>query len=87
MRRVLNVILFPLFLTNFAIQLTLWFLSEAMLAPAFAMLWRTRKYLADAASVQLTRNPDALAAALVRMDEASGAIGAGSGTPCHISSS
>lgn len=70
-RKALNLILFPIFLTNAAIQLTLWFLSQAMLAPAFAMLWRARKYLADATSVQLLRNPDALASALVTLNETS----------------
>jgi len=80
-RKVLNVLLFPIFSTNAAIQLTLWFLSEAMLAPSFALLWRTRKYLADATAVQLLRNPDALASALVRMNEAGGDLGAASGMP------
>ena len=31
------------------------------------MVWRSRRYLADAASVRLTRNPDALARALERL--------------------
>src|SRR5207302_2416436 len=30
-------------------------------------IWRTRRYLADAGAVQLTRNPDALAGALQRL--------------------
>jgi hypothetical protein len=34
-----------------------------------ALLWRTRRYLADASSVELTRNPDALARALQRLSE------------------
>ena len=33
------------------------------------MLWRTRRYLADASSVELTRNPDALARALQCLSE------------------
>ena len=36
-----------------------------LLGPALALTWRRRKYLADAAAVQLTRNPDGLARALV----------------------
>ena len=80
-RKALSAILFPIFFTNAAIQIALWFLSGAMLAPAFAMLWRTRKYLADATSVQLTRNPDALASALVSLGEMDGAVGAASATP------
>jgi hypothetical protein len=33
-----------------------------------AWLWRTRRFLADAVAVQLTRDPDALAKALRRID-------------------
>jgi len=32
--------------------------------PSMALLWRTRRYLADASAVQLTRSPDGLASAL-----------------------
>ncbi|HVN27085.1 MAG TPA: M48 family metalloprotease [Candidatus Binataceae bacterium] len=80
-RKIINAVLLPFFFTNAAIQLTIWFLSEAMLAPAFAMLWRTRKYLADAGAVQLTRNPDATASALAALEASGGAIGARSATP------
>lgn len=38
--------------------------STFLLAPLIALAWRQRKYMADAAAVQLDRNPDALAAAL-----------------------
>jgi Zn-dependent protease with chaperone function len=34
-----------------------------------ALLWRTRRYLADAGAVEFTRNPDALARALQRLSE------------------
>jgi len=42
-----------------------------------ALLWRTRRYLADASSVELTRNPDALARALQRLSEDTTAIEGG----------
>lgn len=59
---------FPIFLTNFAIKLSLWFFSFSMLGPSVALLWRKRKYLADACAVQLTRNPDGLAEALRKLN-------------------
>ena len=42
-----------------------------------AMLWRTRRYLADASSVELTRNPDALARALQCLSEDNTAFDSG----------
>jgi Zn-dependent protease with chaperone function len=35
-----------------------------LLGPLVALAWRTRKYMADAAAVRLTRHPDSIAAAL-----------------------
>jgi hypothetical protein len=52
-----------------AIEITLWFFLNLLLGPCMALLWRTRRYLADASSVELTRNPDALARALQRLSE------------------
>jgi Zn-dependent protease with chaperone function len=68
LRSLRNFLLFPIFLTNFAIKLSLWFFSFAILEPSMALLWRTRKYLADASAVQLTRNPDGLAEALRKLN-------------------
>ena len=64
-----RLIMFPLMFTNMAIRLTLWIFLNALLGPSMAMLWRTRRYLADASSVELTRNPDALARALQCLSE------------------
>ncbi len=47
------------------------------------LLWRSRKYLADATGVQLTRNPTSLYRALVRMSEVS-VIVPGAGTVSHL---
>jgi hypothetical protein len=47
------------------------------------MLWRRRKYLADACAVQLTRNPDGLARALKKLDDDGGAI-PGSSWASHL---
>jgi Zn-dependent protease with chaperone function len=70
-------ILFPIFLTNFAIKLSLWFFSFSLLVPSMALLWRKRKYLADACAVQLTRNPDGLAEALRKLNSSRGPIPGG----------
>lgn len=40
-----------------------------LLGPLLARTWRTRRYLADATAVQLTRNPDGLAAGLMTLAE------------------
>ena len=70
-------LLFPIFLTNMAIKLSLWFFSFSMLGPSMALLWRKRKYLADACAVQLTRNPNGLAEALRKLNSERGPIPGG----------
>lgn len=42
--------------------------SEFFLEPLIAWAWRERKYMADAAAVQLTRDPDGLAGALAAIE-------------------
>ena len=66
-RKVLSFVFFPIFFTNAAMRLTLWFFSSVLLGPSIALLWRTRRYLADASAVELTRYPDGLASALRRL--------------------
>jgi Zn-dependent protease with chaperone function len=78
-----NFLLFPIFLTNFAIKLSLWVFSFSMLEPSMALLWRKRKYLADACAVQLTRNPDGLAEALRKINEDRGTV-PGSAWAAHL---
>ena len=38
-----------------------------MLGSCIALVWRTRRYLADASAVELTRDPDGLAGALTKL--------------------
>jgi Zn-dependent protease with chaperone function len=71
-RRILRFLLFPVFLTNVSIQLTLWFFLDLLLGPALALLWRARRYLADAGAVQFTRDPDGLASALQKLNVSGG---------------
>jgi Zn-dependent protease with chaperone function len=68
-KKAYRLVMFPLMFTNMAIRLTLWIFLNALVGPSMAMLWRTRRYLADASSVELTRNPDALARALQCLSE------------------
>lgn len=68
-RKFFRLIFYPIMFTNMAIEITLWFFLNVLLGPCMAMLWRTRRYLADASSVELTRNPDALARALQCLSE------------------
>src|SRR5262249_36592857 len=68
-RKFFRLIFFPVQFTNIAVEVTLWFFLSVLLGPAMALVWRTRRYLADAGAVELTRNPDALARALQRLSE------------------
>jgi Zn-dependent protease with chaperone function len=76
-RKALRLFLFPFVFTNLAVEITLWFFLNVLLGPCMALLWRTRRYLADAGSVEFTRNPDALAQALQRLSEDSTGIEGG----------
>jgi Zn-dependent protease with chaperone function len=68
-RKFFRLVFFPIMFTNMAVEITLWFFLNVLLGPCMALLWRTRRYLADASSVELTRNPDAMARALQRLSE------------------
>jgi Zn-dependent protease with chaperone function len=54
----------PLTLGSYVVQFAVFFSSLALIGPIVSFMWRTRRHLADAMAVQLTRNPDALARAL-----------------------
>jgi Zn-dependent protease with chaperone function len=73
----LTFVLLPVFFTNAAIKFTLWFFLTAFLGPCMALLWRSRRYLADASAVQFTRSPDALAGALRNLTQDTTAIPGG----------
>jgi Zn-dependent protease with chaperone function len=77
-RKFLRLVFFPFMFTNLAIELTLWFFNSVLLGPCMALVWRTRRYLADASAVELTRNPDALASALERLSQDNSAVPGGS---------
>jgi len=77
-RKFLRLVFFPIQFTNLAIEITLWFFNSMLLGPCMALVWRTRRYLADASAVELTRNPDALAGALERLSQDNSAMPGGS---------
>jgi Zn-dependent protease with chaperone function len=73
----LSTLLLPFVMFNASLKLTLSVLVGLLFEPAAAMLWRTRRYLADATAVQLTRNPDSMANALQSLRECGGVIPGG----------
>jgi Zn-dependent protease with chaperone function len=82
-RKFLRMVFFPMIFTNAAIKMSLWFFSYIMLGPAMALLWRTRRYLADAGAVQLTRSADGLASALQALNADDTSI-PGGGWAAHL---
>ncbi|HEX6049012.1 MAG TPA: M48 family metalloprotease [Gemmatimonadaceae bacterium] len=62
-----NVLSLPLTLGSYVVQFAVFFSSVALIGPIVSFMWRTRRHLADAMAVQLTRNPDALARALAHL--------------------
>jgi Zn-dependent protease with chaperone function len=54
----------PSTLGAYVVRFAVFVSSMVLIGPIVAFMWRTRRHLADAMVVQLTRNPDALARAL-----------------------
>ncbi len=66
----LKILLFPLYLPYVGVLLLaaeVTMLRTLVAGPFVMLVWHTRRYLADAMTVQLTRDPDALAGALERL--------------------
>ena len=62
-----NMLSLPLTLGSYVVQFAVFFSSVALIGPIVSFMWRARRHLADAMAVQLTRNPDALARALLHL--------------------
>jgi Zn-dependent protease with chaperone function len=56
--------LFPIWAAAGMAKTALMVMAFALLSPLLAWTWRTRRFLADATAVQLTRNPDGIARGL-----------------------
>jgi Zn-dependent protease with chaperone function len=82
-RKLLRLLLYPFLFTNIGVEITLWVFLQILLGPCMALLWRTRRYLADASAVEFTRDPDALATALQSLSEDTNSI-AGGGWASHL---
>jgi Zn-dependent protease with chaperone function len=67
----------PLMLASQSVKWTVFLCTSVVVAPMVALLWRARRYLADATAVQLTRNPEALWQALMHLARGDGAIAGG----------
>jgi Zn-dependent protease with chaperone function len=58
------ILFFPIIMGALFTKLLIYFMMFIFLGPFLALTWRTRRYLADATAVQLTRNPDGVGRAL-----------------------
>jgi len=66
-KQVVFLLLAPFILLSLSVRWTLFILIPGLLNPLLALLWRKRRYLADATAVQLTRNPSGVARALLAL--------------------
>jgi Zn-dependent protease with chaperone function len=81
----LDVLRLPLMIAHLAIWLCRLAFMAFVVAPLLALVWRSRRYLADSTAVQLTRNPDGLARALASLSAKGGLVPGGNwATPLFI---
>lgn len=73
----------PLMLASQSVKWTLFLCTAVFVGPLLALLWRTRRHLADATAVQLTRNPESLWQALAHANHSDGVI-EGSAPPSYL---
>jgi len=66
------IIMLPYYMAATFPQLMISMMTSYMLEPLLAWLWRTRRYLADATAVQLTRQPDWIAKGLSEISSRGG---------------
>jgi Zn-dependent protease with chaperone function len=75
--------LMPLLFANLFGKIVLLVLMPLVLGPLIALLWRTRRYMADSTAVKLTRNPDGMTGALAALGE-KGGLPPGSRWSAHL---
>jgi Zn-dependent protease with chaperone function len=71
------MVLLPLILAWAFSRFFIMIFTLVLLGPLIALTWRTRRYLADATAVQLTRNPDGIARSLIWLADHGAVIPAG----------
>ena len=82
---VLDLLRFPFLLAHTAIWLCRLAFMSFVVGPLLALVWRSRRYLADASAVQLTRNPDGVARGLAALSARGGMLpAAGWAAPLFI---
>jgi Zn-dependent protease with chaperone function len=75
---ILDMIKMPFLMAYAAIWMARIAFMSFVVAPLMALVWRSRRYLADATAVQLTRNPDGLAKGLASLSAKGGIVPGGS---------
>ncbi len=81
--KVKSVAMLPFLTAYMAFWMNQRILGMILVGPPLSLAWRARRYLADATAVQLTRNPDGLARALLRLAGAEAAV-PGAGWASHL---
>jgi Zn-dependent protease with chaperone function len=74
---ILDMIKLPFLMAYTAIWMARIAFMSFVVAPLLALVWRSRRYLADATAVQLTRNPDGLAKGLASLSGKGGIVPGG----------
>lgn len=72
--KVRNVAALPFLASYMAFWMNQKILGSFLVAPPLTFAWKARRHLADSTAVQLTRNPDGLARALLRLSQADAAV-------------
>ncbi|MHB8574585.1 MAG: M48 family metalloprotease [Dehalococcoidia bacterium] len=71
------------YLASAMFRMFMLFYMTFLTGPLLGRIWRTRRYLADATAVQLTRNPDGLGSALLRLGHCNTFL-PGGGAAAHL---
>ena len=80
-----DMIRFPFMIAHLALWLSRLAFMSFVVGPLLALVWRSRRYLADSSAVQLTRNPDGVARGLAAVFAKGGAVpGAGWAAPLFV---
>ncbi|MGH9158512.1 MAG: hypothetical protein ACRD2X_00790, partial [Vicinamibacteraceae bacterium] len=76
----LQVVFFPFlicYILLLLLRMQVWLVRSTVVGPLMMRVWRTRRHLADATAVELTRHPDGLARALAHLEAEGGVVPGG----------